>query len=101
MPVITQKLPWDTRTAILRKNAALDMRESEAWGGFLSAVEQRKLSLIEQLASQKVSTNPGDYERILGEIRGLDTVDGILEGIIQFGRKAEIELRDIEESART
>lgn len=87
-----------TGEAIQRKDAALQLPGSAGWAAFLEGVEQRKLQLMTEVTYGKASPEGVDYERVLSQIRGLDQVEGILEGVIQYGRRAEQELRKLEES---
>lgn len=98
MTAIHLTFDCDTQTAIERKDAAARIADSEGWDAFMAGVEQRKLQLMNELTYGNTRDDAASYERILGQIRGLDQVEGILDGVIQHGRRAEAEARLLEES---
>lgn len=84
--------------AVARKDRAIQLQESVEWQAFLHGVEQRKRQLIAEVVNSQPNESGVHYERILGQVRGLEQVEGILQGIIDAGKQAESRLFELEET---
>lgn len=85
-----------TRDAIERKDALDGFKDSPQYAALMEGVEQYKLQLTRQVIYGEASSEGVYYERLLSQIRGLDALPGILDGIVEHGRKAEAEMRLLE-----
>ncbi len=66
------------------------LREHPGWDRFKESVDHKIASLQEQLVSSPKAT-PAEYERIIGEMRGLSQIDGLVAGLIQRGTQLPTE----------
>lgn len=89
MKYLTTHLTWDRSESIAAKRDVLTIAESAGLASIFEAIEQRKLDLVTQLLTRTPSDSGAEYERIIGQIRGLEEVPMIVEGVIEHGRRNE------------
>ena len=74
--------PASPEEAVETAEAVADLRESHGWGYVTEAVNHRREALYADLINKGVRDSVGDYERIVGEMRGLESLEAIIEGLI-------------------
>ena len=96
MKALTTHLTWTPLEAVTAKDAVNALSDA-GLDAIYEAIEQRKLDLVSQLLTREPSDKGADYERVLGQIRGLEEVPLLVNGIVEHGRRNEIALRQEEE----
>lgn len=89
---------WDLDRKIEARDAILELAKQAGWPVLFEAIELRKAELHDQLTHRvKPMETPAQYESILGEIRGLESIKGLTNGVILNGDNAQRE-REEEQS---
>ena len=94
-PELTTHLDgWSLETQAEAKEAILGLTQHPGWDVLTEAIRLRGNDRNAFLKSrQKPFESPAEYEAILGEIRGLESIEAIVDGVIFVGTEAENELR--------
>lgn len=99
MRALTTHLTWTPREAVVAKNAVSAIAEHPGLEAITEALEMRKLELVSQLLTREPSDKGADYERVLGQIRGLEELPLLINGIIEHGKRQEQVLTREEEGS--
>lgn len=94
MRSLTTHLRWEPREAVAAKEDVLLIEDHPGLSAIYDAIEAKKLDLTRQLAAMASTDNGAQYADIIGQIKALDDFPMIVAGIIEYGRKAEFELRE-------
>ena len=79
--------------AARNKDAILELAESPGYEALKHSIALRCNELRRKLeARAKPFDSPAEYESFLGEIRGLESVEALVDGIIQVGEVAQQEI---------
>lgn len=79
---------------IAAKDAVLDIEDHPGLQAILAQVEQRKLDLTTQLLAKRPTDQGADYADFIGQLKGLEELPLLVQGVIEQGREAEIALRE-------
>lgn len=67
------------------------LTEMPGWTHFTAAVSSRIEGLQMELLNKPVRESAGDYERIIGEMRGLSSIEGIIEGLRKRAEEVQLD----------
>jgi len=91
--------PVDPREAIRTGECMIGTMETEGWRLFLEAVAARRAALDARLIHRMKPLEPAESEGLAGEIRALDSIESIADGLIVMGEEAELLLRTRQQEA--
>lgn len=93
---LTMHLTWEAPRAAEAKRAVEELFAADGWEFLLEAVQARADHLVDALACEDPTDSGAVYAAKLAEIRAWRQFPDLVEGIVQLGREAEAELRELE-----
>lgn len=81
---------WPPDDLVKARDALMELGESKGWEIAREAISAQIESLRAELESRPAPREASaDYEAILGQIRGLQSIEPIIDGVILLGDEAD------------
>ena len=99
IPQTTALRAWDDPKAVTAGAAVKELIEHEGFPYLLEALESRVEQIRLDLMYRAPSDVAAEYAARAGEMKGVSSIEGIVQGIIDNGRRAETRLKAQEDAS--
>lgn len=96
MKALTTHLSWSPVEAVEAASEVQRIISHPGLDAIMSAIEQRKAAVLDELTQMQPSDESAAYADKLGQLRALGELPLIVQGILENGRAAEHKLRQQE-----
>lgn len=86
---LSTHLTWSNTRAVQAKNAVAELVQHPGWEYLAEAFKQREEMLVNGLLSETPSDAGARYAELIGELNAIRSFGSLVDGVIEYGSKAE------------